>query len=135
MTEICRHVVSHAMDVHAGNMVQVGPRNVLANPYVAVPISITVEGANILTRNLIIFGQGAIRCHPYLLQEMTLALAPELNVPAFDKVLFKHIRFSIEHFFRTFAGGLTAGRLGKSSSALGHVKAQQAVSRMSHALA
>ncbi|MFI4956853.1 MAG: acyl-CoA dehydrogenase [Gammaproteobacteria bacterium] len=135
MTELARKGMIHAMDIHGGKGIILGPMNYLANTYITMPVAITVEGANILTRNLIIFGQGAIRCHPYLLQEMTLALAPELDVPAFDNVLFKHIRFSIEHFFRTLVGGLTAGRLAKTSSALGHVKAQQAVSRMSHALA
>ena len=71
MTEMSRQMIAHAMDVHAGHMIQVGPRNFLANMYFAIPISITVEGANILTRNLIIFGQGAIRCHPYILKEMS----------------------------------------------------------------
>jgi len=57
------------MDVHGGHAIQAGPRNVLVLLYTAAPIGVTVEGANILTRNLIIFGQGAIRCHPYILQE------------------------------------------------------------------
>ena len=65
-----RESVDHAMDVHAGKAVISGPKNYLGNLYKSVPIGITVEGANILTRNMIIFGQGAIRCHPYLLDEM-----------------------------------------------------------------
>ncbi len=98
MTEICRHTVSHAMDVHAGHMIQVGPRNFLANIYDAVPISITVEGANILTRNLIIFGQGAIRCHPYLLKEVELISAEKTDIAELDKVLMSHIGFYISNF-------------------------------------
>jgi alkylation response protein AidB-like acyl-CoA dehydrogenase len=135
MTELGRIAMMHAMDIHGGKGIIQGPMNYLANAYITMPVAITVEGANILTRNLIIFGQGAIRCHPYLLEEMTLALAPQLDVPAFDSVLFKHIKFSIEHFFKTFAFGLTCGHLAKTSPALGHVRAQQAVTRMSHALA
>ena len=135
MTELGRKAMIHAMDIHGGKGIIMGPMNYLANAYMTMPVAITVEGANILTRNLIIFGQGAIRCHPYLLEEMTLALAPQLDVDAFDKVLFKHIRFSIEHFFKTLVGGLTAGRLAKTSVSLGHARAQQAVTRMSHALA
>jgi hypothetical protein len=87
MTEMCRDVISHAMDVHAGHMIQVGPRNFLATIYNAIPISITVEGANILTRNLIIFGQGAIRCHPYLLKEIELMTAENVNIKELDSVL------------------------------------------------
>jgi acyl-CoA dehydrogenase len=111
MTEMCRQVVSHAMDIHAGHMIQAGPRNFLANIYAAVPISITVEGANILTRNLIIFGQGAIRCHPYLLKEVELIGAPNTNIAELDKVLMSHMGFYISNLLRNIAYGLTGGRL------------------------
>jgi acyl-CoA dehydrogenase len=111
MTEMCRQVLSHSMDVHAGNMVQVGPRNVIANAYLAVPISITVEGANILTRNLIIFGQGAIRCHPYVLKEIELITAPNPNIKELDSVIMSHIGFYLSNLLRNIAYGFTGGRL------------------------
>jgi len=109
MTEMARHVVSAAMDVHAGQMVQVGPRNILANLYLAIPISVTVEGANILTRNLIIFGQGAIRCHPYILKEIELISAENPDVNEVDKILMSHIGYFASNFIRIFAYGLTGG--------------------------
>ena len=70
LTEGMRDVVDDAMDVRAGAAIQRGPRNVLARVHAAVPIGITVEGANILTRSMIVYGQGAIRCHPYALEEI-----------------------------------------------------------------
>ena len=73
LTERMREVIDDAMDIHGGRGICMGPRNYLARVYQAIPISITVEGANILTRSLIIFGQGAIRCHKYLLKEMETA--------------------------------------------------------------
>src|SRR5262249_28945632 len=72
LTELARLAVNHAMDIHGGRGIQMGPRNYLASVYNAIPISITVEGANILTRNLIIFGQGVTRCHPYLPTELKI---------------------------------------------------------------
>lgn len=135
MTELARKSMIHAMDIHGGKGIMLGPMNYLANAYVTMPVAITVEGANILTRNLIIFGQGAIRCHPYLLKEMTIALAPELDVAAFDTVLQQHIKFTIDNVFRTIVLGLLGGRFAKASVSLGHQRAQQAITRMSHALA
>ena len=67
-TETMRKVVNHGMDIAGGRAIQLGPRNFLALTYQAIPIAITVEGANILTRSLMIFGQGSMRCHPYLLK-------------------------------------------------------------------
>ncbi|MBV9575346.1 MAG: acyl-CoA dehydrogenase [Gammaproteobacteria bacterium] len=136
MTEMCRHVISHAMDIHAGHMIQVGPRNFLANIYNALPISITVEGANILTRNLIIFGQGAIRCHPYLLKEIELITAPKVDVQATDKVLISHIGFFVSNLLRNIAYGLTGGKLIFSSLKNKRIKKyQKQLTRMSAALA
>jgi len=136
MTEMSRQVVSHAMDVHAGQMIQVGPRNVFANIYAAVPISITVEGANILTRNLIIFGQGAIRCHPYLLKEIELISANQPNLPEIDNVLMKHIGFYLRNFSRSLAYGLTGGQLIFSFAGNRKIrKYQRQLTRMSAALA
>lgn len=95
-----RDAINDAMDVHAGKAVIDGPSNYLGNLYRAVPVSITVEGANILTRNMIIFGQGAIRCHPWLLKEM-LALEekdPKKALVEFDSAFWGHIG----HGFKTF---------------------------------
>jgi hypothetical protein len=90
-----------------------GPKNYLARAFQGMPVGITVEGANILTRNLIIYGQGAIRCHPFLQKEM--AAANELNskkaLGAFDKVFWKHLRYVLSNMVKTVAYGLTHGRL------------------------
>ncbi|MEX0900430.1 MAG: acyl-CoA dehydrogenase [Gammaproteobacteria bacterium] len=112
-TEGMRQVVGDAMDVHGGRGVIMGPANYLARNYQAVPISITVEGANILTRSMIIFGQGAIRCHPYLLREVEAASNPDRDqgVRDFDDALFAHIGHVISNKVRAFVGGLTGARL------------------------
>lgn len=112
MTEVGRKVINHAMDIHGGHAIQLGPHNYLGRIYEAIPICITVEGANILTRNLIIFGQGAIRCHPYIFEEMQAVHLPdEQALPALDKVLFKHIGYIASNFIRVFVLSFTAGRL------------------------
>lgn len=112
MTEMARRVMNHAMDVHGGHMIQAGPRNYLAHGYMALPVSITVEGANILTRNLIIFGQGAIRCHPYILREIELLTANDENkVKKLDKLLLSHIGYVISNVVRNLFCGLTGGKL------------------------
>lgn len=136
MTELSRVVIAHAMDVHAGHMIQVGPRNFLANAHIAIPISITVEGANILTRNLIIFGQGAIRCHPYILKEVELLSAPQTNVKELDRVLMSHIGFYAGNLLRNIAYGLTGGLFITSSMKNKRIrKYQKQITRMSAALA
>jgi len=112
MTELMRKIIIDAMDVMAGRGVQQGPRNPLALAYKAAPIAITVEGANILTRNLMIFGQGAIRCHEFVFPEMEAARTDDLK--AFDKLLFGHIGFSINRGVRAFTLGLTGAALAKS---------------------
>src|SRR5207253_3818895 len=88
LTEGMRTVVNAAMDVEAGAGISKGPRNTLAHAYAAVPVGITVEGANILTRTLIVFGQGAIRCHPYVRSEITAVAKKDLA--AFDRAFFAH---------------------------------------------
>ena len=106
-----REAVDDAMDVHAGKAVIDGPNNYLGNFHKAVPVGITVEGANILTRNMIIFGQGAIRCHPYLLDEI-LALDKdddEEALDAFDKAFWAHVGHSVKTFFRALGRSWTAG--------------------------
>ncbi|MGH8559474.1 MAG: acyl-CoA dehydrogenase [Methylococcales bacterium] len=95
LTERMRQVVNDAMDIHAGSGICLGPKNYIGRIYEVVPVSITVEGANILTRSLIIFGQGAVRCHPFIQKEMT-AIAmedPKQAAKLFDDALFKHIGF------------------------------------------
>ena len=108
-TEGMRLVLGDAMDVHGGRGVMMGPRNYLARGYQAVPVSITVEGANILTRSMIIFGQGAIRAHPYLLKEMEAASSEDHAKAAveFDRALFAHIGFTISNAARSLFLGLT----------------------------
>src|SRR5690606_13052747 len=103
-TERMRQAVNDAMDIHAGKAVIDGPSNVLGNLYRAIPVGITVEGANILTRNLIIFGQGAIRCHPHLLQEM-LALEnanEQQGLREFDDAFWSHAWHSTKNLFRAW---------------------------------
>ncbi len=112
LTEANRRVVNDAMDVHGGKAVVEGPNNYLSLGYQAVPVSITVEGANILTRSMIVFGQGAIRCHPYLLKEMMAA--QENDLKAFDKALWGHVGFVISNFVRAPLLGLSGGLLGTS---------------------
>lgn len=136
MTEMGRDVVASAMDIHAGHMIQMGPRNFLANLHLSMPISITVEGANILTRNLIIFGQGAIRCHPYILNEIELMSAPQLDIKALDKLLMSHIGFYVSNLIRTFCYGLTGGKMIFASSKNATIKKyERQLTRMSAALA
>jgi acyl-CoA dehydrogenase len=110
MTEIARKVINHATDIHGGHAIQMGPRNVLAPAYMAIPVSITVEGANILTRNLIIFGQGAIRCHPFILHEVELfaSTAPDRD-QELDKTLMHHIGYFLRNFGRTICYAFTGG--------------------------
>ena len=89
LTERMRRVVNDGMDIQGGSGICLGPKNYLGRMYQVIPVSITVEGANILTRTMMIFGQGAVRCHPYIQQEM--AAIAEGNLVAFDQVFFKHI--------------------------------------------
>src|SRR5579872_4614162 len=112
-TEIGRMIANDAMDVHGGKGVCLGPKNYLGRGYQIVPVAITVEGANILTRNLIIFGQGAVRCHPFVLKEMNAARAPDrrLGVKEFDAALFGHMGFAISNAVRSFVMALTLARL------------------------
>jgi acyl-CoA dehydrogenase len=107
MTERMRSIVNDAMDVHGGKAIMMGPNNYLGHAYGNVPIAITVEGANILTRSLIIFGQGAIRCHPFVLKEIAAAGANDLA--AFDRALWSHMAFTISNAARSLWLGITGG--------------------------
>ena len=109
ITERARQVVNDGMDIVGGKGICMGPSNFLGAAYMQVPVAITVEGANILTRSLIVFGQGAIRCHPYVLKEMQAAREPDRAraSAAFDAALTGHLRFALTSFARTFVMGLT----------------------------
>jgi acyl-CoA dehydrogenase len=111
-TEMGRQLSNLAMDIHGGKGICLGPRNYIARAFQSVPIGITVEGANILTRTLIIFGQSAIRCHPYLLAEMMAASEadPDKALIAFDQAIVAHLGFMANNFARTFLLGLSGGR-------------------------
>ncbi len=113
LTEGMRQVLNDAMDVHGGRGICLGPANYLARGYEGVPISITVEGANILTRSMIIFGQGAMRCHPYLVREVAAASDPDraAGVQAFDAALLGHLGFSARNAARALLYGLSGGWL------------------------
>lgn len=106
-----REATNDAMDVHAGKAVIDGPKNYLGDLYRAVPVAITVEGANILTRNLMIFGQGAIRAHPYLLDEIMAASDEdeEAGLEKFSQTIWKHAGHQAATFFRAFARSWTGG--------------------------
>jgi acyl-CoA dehydrogenase len=111
-TENAREIIKDAMDVHGGKGVILGPRNYLGRGWQGVPVSITVEGANIMTRNLMIFGQGAIRCHPYVLKEMQAARIENASerLEQFDSLLFSHVGYSIRNAVRSFFLGLSFGK-------------------------
>ncbi|ABI57466.1 acyl-CoA dehydrogenase [Alkalilimnicola ehrlichii MLHE-1] len=133
MTEMMRTSLNDAMDVHGGRGIIFGPRNYLGYGYQAIPVGITVEGANILTRNLMIFGQGAIRCHPYVFPEMEAARKDDLA--GFDRLLFSHIGYSLNRGVRAFVLGLTGARLGDSPVKGATAPYYRELSRMSAALA
>jgi acyl-CoA dehydrogenase len=109
VTERNRQVVNDAMDIQGGKGICLGPNNFLGRAYQQIPVSITVEGANILTRSLIIFGQGAIRCHPFVLKEMQAARAVDRasGLRDFDAALWSHVGFAIANAARAFVMGIT----------------------------
>jgi acyl-CoA dehydrogenase len=109
LTERMRIVMNDGMDILGGRGISMGPQNFIARSYQALPIAITVEGANILTRNLIIFGQGAIRCHPYLLREMEAAAGND--VAAFDSALLGHGSHVMSNVSRSLFHNISCGRL------------------------
>ncbi|MBU2892869.1 acyl-CoA dehydrogenase FadE [Colwellia sp. D2M02] len=112
LTEKMRACVIDAMDVHGGKGICMGPNNYLARSYQGAPIAVTVEGANILTRSLIIYGQGAIRCHPYVLAELQAANNPnnEQALSDFDHALFGHVGFAISNISRSLWCSLSGSR-------------------------
>ena len=110
-TERMRIAIDDAMDIHGGKAVIDGPQNYLGTYYRSVPVGITVEGANILTRNLIVFGQGAIRAHPYLLEEMNALRDDDhaRGLDAFDKAFWAHVGHSFTTLFRAFGRSWSFG--------------------------
>lgn len=112
LTDRMQKCMIDAMDIHGGKGICLGPNNYLGRAYQAAPIAITVEGANILTRSMIIYGQGAIRCHPYILSEMASAFETDelRGLRTFDRALFGHIGFSISNLVRSLWMGVTMGR-------------------------
>lgn len=106
-TELLRKAINDGMDILGGAAISRGPRNLLAHGYFSIPINITVEGANILTRTLMIFGQGAIRCHPYAYKEISALM--EGDVKAFDNAFWKHIGHVVRNMFRAMVLSLSRG--------------------------
>src|SRR5580658_7028662 len=137
VTEMGRQVANDAMDIHGGKGICLGPKNYLARGYQVVPVAITVEGANLLTRNLIIFGQGAVRCHPFVLREMTAARNPDraAGVDEFDRALFGHIGFTLSNAVRSFIMALTHARFTRAPVAGGTARYYQHIVRFSASFA
>ncbi|MGH6946660.1 MAG: acyl-CoA dehydrogenase [Kiloniellales bacterium] len=133
LTDAMRASVADAMDVVAGAGICRGPRNLLSRIYVAAPIAITVEGANILTRSLIVFGQGAIRCHPFVRNEMRAI--QESDTALFDRVLFEHLGFVCRNALRTFLLASSGGRLASAPGGAPLAGYFRRLSRMSAAFA
>jgi acyl-CoA dehydrogenase len=136
-TERMRIAVDDAMDIHGGKAVIDGPQNYLGNLYRAVPVGITVEGANILTRNLIVFGQGAIRAHPYLLDEMNALRDDdrERGLEAFDRAFWKHVGHTFANLFRAWGRNWTFGLFAPAPDAGEATRFYRQLSRYSSAFA
>jgi acyl-CoA dehydrogenase len=136
-TERMRASVEKAMDIHGGKAIIDGPKNYLGGQHRSVPIGITVEGANILTRNLMIFGQGAIRSHPYMLGELT-ALSEadkEAGLDAFDRSFWAHAGHAIANALRTWGRGWSGGRVGPAPDNVALPHHWRQLSRLSAAFA
>jgi len=134
VTERARQVVTDSMDIVGGKGICMGPSNILGLAYQQMPIGITVEGANVLTRNLILFGQGAIRCHPFLLAEMQAAQHPDRvqGLKAFDAAFWGHIRTIMGNGMRAVWHGLTAAKFAGPGN-VGPVEMRSAMRRINHA--
>jgi acyl-CoA dehydrogenase len=131
LTESMRRVVNDAMDIRGGAAICRGPRNVLAHAYQAVPVGITVEGANILTRSMIVYGQGAIRCHPFLQEEITASESGD--IARFDYAFFGHVNHVASCAARALVLGLSAGRMPRAPTGDATGRAFARLSRMSAA--
>lgn len=134
-TESMRTVVNDGMDIIGGKGICLGPSNFLGRAYQGIPVGITVEGANILTRSMIVFGQGAMRCHPWLIKEIESASLPnrEEALDQFDEALRGHIGYAIQNGARSLLHGLTKGRLVKAPISGPNAKYYRRLTRMSAA--
>jgi len=137
LTERMRDVVNDAMDIQGGGAIVMGPSNFMGSVYQGVPVSITVEGANILTRTLIVFGQGIIRAHPFVFKEMESAFNPNEDISRedFDSALWGHIGFTGYNKVASFIGALTFGKLIKSPVSGPTAKYFKCLSRLSSSFA
>ncbi len=133
LTEGSRLCIDDAMDIHAGGAICRGPENIFSGAYNAIPVGITVEGANILTRSLIIFGQGVMRCHPFVMDEMEAIKAG--NLRAFDRAFFGHVAHIFKTAARAFLLGLSGGRLASSPVSGYEARHYQDIARFSAAFA
>ncbi len=115
-SETAQDSLKRAMDIHAGKGVMLGPSNWLARAFQGTPVAITVEGANLLTRGMILFGQGALRCHPYLRDEIAAAAEPNaaLGLERFDALLMAHAGHALQAGARSLVSGLTLARWGQA---------------------
>jgi acyl-CoA dehydrogenase len=136
-TEMGREVASDVMDIHGGKGIILGPRNYAGRNWQSVPIAITVEGANIMTRSLMIFGQGAILCHPWVMKEMKAAQLedPRARLEQFDDALFGHIGYAISNAVRAWWFGLTGTRIGSAPGGEYTRRCYRKLNRYSAALA
>jgi alkylation response protein AidB-like acyl-CoA dehydrogenase len=137
MTENSRKIITDAMDIHGGRGLILGESNYLAYGYMSTPIAITVEGANILTRNLIIFGQGAIRCHPFIFREMQAAKDEDRSegLAAFDSLIFRHVGYTISNFVRTLSLSLSGALVTRAPVSDATARYYRGLTRMSSSLA
>ncbi len=137
LTEGSRQCILDAMDIHGGKGIMQGPNNYLAHAWQALPIAITVEGANILTRSMIIFGQGALRAHPWLFKEMTAVTgtaSPHAR-RAFDNALFAHFGYTLSNLVRSLMLALTAAWLSPAPVRGPHAACFRQLTRMCAAFA
>ncbi|MEX0959013.1 MAG: acyl-CoA dehydrogenase [Burkholderiales bacterium] len=132
-TERARQVINDAMDVHGGKGICLGPNNYLGRAYQQIPIGITVEGANILTRSMMIFGQGAIRCHPFVLEEIAATRETDRAKASedFDKAFWGHVRFVLSNGARSLWLGLTGARFVRVPGAPEFKRTYQQLTRLS----
>ncbi len=137
VTELARKASMDVMDVLGGKGICMGPNNFAARFYEAMPIAITVEGANILTRSMIIFGQGALRCHPYALAEMKAVHNPDTQagLRAFDNAFFGHAAYILSNMVRTVALSFTGGQITQPKAHDSVQRYYQHITRLSAALA
>lgn len=136
MTEMARDIVNISMDIHGGKAIQVGPNNYMFPSYLHTPIGITVEGANILMRNLVIFGQGSVRCHPFLLKELKiLSEDNEQVLDKFDDIFVSHSKFALANLARNVLYSISAGYVVLVKAPLAIRKHARELTRMSAAFA